>query len=198
MPNIHRAFFGASALLFVASAALTISWGGSMSAMDGMAMPGGWTMSMVVDAYAGTDVARRRGIVRRHVDRDDGGDDVAVPGADAVAISPAAIDGTGETRVDLTDRCSWARATSSCGRSPERRLFRSALRSPLMAMQRPALASSVPAAVGVIVLLAGVLQFTGGRQRHLARCRGMPEHGDHLPADAGTAWRYGAVPRPPL
>ena len=41
----QRAFFAASALLFGASAALTIVWCASMSAM-GMPMPGGWTMSM--------------------------------------------------------------------------------------------------------------------------------------------------------
>src|SRR5713101_7282800 len=33
-----------------------------------------------VDADARTDVARRRGVVPRHVGRDDGGDDAAVPG----------------------------------------------------------------------------------------------------------------------
>jgi hypothetical protein len=32
-----------------------------------------------VDADARTDVARRRGVVPRHVGRDDGGDDAAVP-----------------------------------------------------------------------------------------------------------------------
>src|SRR5258705_1785805 len=42
----HRAFVGVSALLFVASSALTIVWCTSMSAMGGMPMPGGWTMSM--------------------------------------------------------------------------------------------------------------------------------------------------------
>src|SRR5437660_933976 len=41
-----------------------------------------------VDADARTDVAGRRDIVRRHVGRDDGGDDAAVPGPDAVALSP--------------------------------------------------------------------------------------------------------------
>src|SRR6266540_4899685 len=39
-----------------------------------------------VDAYTRTDVARRRGIVPRHVGRDDGGDDAAVPRPDAVAL----------------------------------------------------------------------------------------------------------------
>src|SRR6185436_20567035 len=42
----QRVFFGVSALLFAASAAVTIVWGASMSAMGGMPMPGGWTMSM--------------------------------------------------------------------------------------------------------------------------------------------------------
>src|SRR5262247_375509 len=42
----RRAFFGISALLFAASAAGTIVWCSSMSAMGGMEMPGGWTMSM--------------------------------------------------------------------------------------------------------------------------------------------------------
>src|ERR1700675_1573567 len=42
----HRAFFGVSALLFAASAAVTIVWCASMSAMGEMPMPGGWTMSM--------------------------------------------------------------------------------------------------------------------------------------------------------
>src|SRR6202042_1128208 len=40
-------FLGASALLFAASTALTIVWCTAMSGMNGMRMPGGWTMSMV-------------------------------------------------------------------------------------------------------------------------------------------------------
>src|SRR5712691_5781035 len=39
-----------------------------------------------VDADARTDVARRRGVVPRHVGRDDGGDDAAILGANAVAL----------------------------------------------------------------------------------------------------------------
>src|SRR5262249_699284 len=42
----ESALFGVSALLFTVSAAVTIAGGASMSAMDGMPMPGGWTMSM--------------------------------------------------------------------------------------------------------------------------------------------------------
>src|SRR5438445_12750585 len=42
----QRAFFGVSALLFAVSAAVTIVWCASMSAMGEMPMPGGWTMSI--------------------------------------------------------------------------------------------------------------------------------------------------------
>ena len=42
----QRAFAGSAALLFAGSAAVTITWCDSMASMGGMAMPGGWTMSM--------------------------------------------------------------------------------------------------------------------------------------------------------
>jgi uncharacterized protein YqgC (DUF456 family) len=58
-------------------------------------------------------------------------------------------------------------------------------------MQQPALARAVPIAVGVVVLLAGVLQFTAWKARHLACCREAPGRGRTLPPDAGTAWRHG-------
>ena len=41
-----------------------------------------------VDADARTDVARRRGVIPWHVGRDDGGDDAAVLGPNAVALPP--------------------------------------------------------------------------------------------------------------
>ena len=49
----QQAFLGVSALLFAASAALTIVWCVSMSAMGEMPMPGGWTMSMGVERMPG-------------------------------------------------------------------------------------------------------------------------------------------------
>src|SRR5687768_15350564 len=42
----EHTFVGVSALLFAASATVTIVWCASMSAMGGMPMPGGWVMSM--------------------------------------------------------------------------------------------------------------------------------------------------------
>jgi len=58
-------------------------------------------------------------------------------------------------------------------------------------MQQPAIARIVPIAVGVVVLMAGALQFTTWKARHLGCCREEPGRGRTLLADAGTAWRHG-------
>src|SRR5207244_4423861 len=58
-------------------------------------------------------------------------------------------------------------------------------------MQQPALARAVPIDVGGVVLIAGALQFTAWKARHLACCGAAPGRGRTLPADAGTAWRHG-------
>src|SRR5262250_432764 len=60
-----------------------------------------------------------------------------------------------------------------------------------IAMEQPTLALAVPLAVGVVVLIAGALQLTSWKAHHLACCREAPGHGRTLPADPGTAWRHG-------
>jgi len=52
-------------------------------------------------------------------------------------------------------------------------------------------ALEMPIAVGAVVLMAGFLQLTAWKARHLAYCREAPGRGRTLPADAGTAWRHG-------
>src|SRR5437773_3341052 len=52
-------------------------------------------------------------------------------------------------------------------------------------------AIEMPIAIGVVVLIAGSLQLTAWKARHLAWCREAPGRGRTLPADAGTAWRHG-------
>ncbi len=58
-------------------------------------------------------------------------------------------------------------------------------------MQAPALARAVPVAVGVVLVIAGALQFTAWKARHLTCCRESPGPGRTLPAGAGAAWRHG-------
>jgi predicted metal-binding membrane protein len=58
-------------------------------------------------------------------------------------------------------------------------------------MEQPALARAVPIAVGGVALIAGALQFTAWKARHLACCRAVPGRSRPLPAAAGLAWRHG-------
>ena len=58
-------------------------------------------------------------------------------------------------------------------------------------MQQPALARVVPIVAGVVVLIAGALQFTKWKLRHLACCRATPVRNRALAADGATAWQHG-------
>jgi predicted metal-binding membrane protein len=58
-------------------------------------------------------------------------------------------------------------------------------------MRQPALAHVAPIATGVIVLIAGLLQRTAWKARHLACCREERWPDAASSAVAGTAWRRG-------
>jgi predicted metal-binding membrane protein len=58
-------------------------------------------------------------------------------------------------------------------------------------VQFPALARAVPLGGASVVLMAGALQFTAWKARHLARCRQEEGCGSPLPADRGKAWWHG-------
>jgi predicted metal-binding membrane protein len=185
----ETAFAGVSALLFAGSTTLTIVWCTSMSAMGGMPMPGGWTMSMAwmrmpsqtwpgaaasfVSMWVVMMVAMMLpslvAMLRRYRQ--------AVGTASARHLGAlTAIVGAGYFFV-------WAvlgMAVFSLG---------AALAA--IAMQQPALARAVPIAAGVVVLIAGALQFSVWKAHHLACCREAPGRGRTVPADAGTAWRHG-------
>jgi predicted metal-binding membrane protein len=57
-------------------------------------------------------------------------------------------------------------------------------------MQLPAVARLVPIMIGAIVLVAGVLQLTHWKLRHLACCRDVVSDRTLRP-NAATAWRLG-------
>ncbi len=82
----ERAFFGVSALLFVASAAVTIVWCVSMVGDGRDANARRLDHVHGVDADMRTDVARHCGLVHRHVGRNDDCDDAAIPRAHVVAL----------------------------------------------------------------------------------------------------------------
>jgi predicted metal-binding membrane protein len=185
----QRAFFGVSALLFAASAAVTIVWCGSMSEMGEMPMPGGWTISMAWMRMPGQTWP---GAAASFL----GMWGVMMVAMMLPSLVPMlwryrqAIDGIGETRL--------SRLTALVGVGYffvwtvfGMAAFPLGVALAAVEMQLPALARAVPMAVGVVVLIAGALQFTTWKAHHLACCRETPGRCRTLPTDAGTAWRYG-------
>jgi predicted metal-binding membrane protein len=185
----QRAFFGVSALIFAASAAVTIVWCESMSAMGGMPMPGGWTMSMAWMRMPGQTwpgaAASFLGMWA-----------VMMVAMMLPSLVPMlwryrqAVVRTGETRLGrLTALVGvgyfFVWTVSGMAAFPLGVVLAAA------EMHLPRLARAVPTAVGVVVLIAGLLQFTAWKARYLACCREEPGCGRTPPADAGTAWRHG-------
>jgi predicted metal-binding membrane protein len=185
----QQAFLGVSSLLFAASATLTILGCPSMSAMGQMPMPGGWTMSMAWMRMPGQTWS----------------------GAAASFLGMWLVMMVAMMLPSLVPMLS--RYRQAVGSRGEKRLGRLTalvgagyflvwgvfgiaafpLGAALAAieMQLPALARTVPTALGVVVVIGGALQFTSWKAHHLACCRGAPGRGRTLPADAGTAWRHG-------
>jgi predicted metal-binding membrane protein len=187
--NSHRAFIAVSALFFAASAALTIVWCGSMSAMPGMPMPGGWTMSMAWMRMPGQTWPEAAALfIGMWV--------VMMVAMMLPSLAPAlwryhqAVGSTRETRKV------WLTTLAGVGYLFAWTLFGMAVYSlgialATLAMQQPVLARTVPLVAGAAVLIAGAMQFSVFKAHHLQRCRAAPACGCELPAVAGTAWRHG-------
>jgi predicted metal-binding membrane protein len=171
-----------------------------MSAMGEMPMPGGWTMSMAWMRMPGQTwpgaAASFLGMWA-----------VMMVAMMLPSLSPMlwryrqAVAGTGETRLGrLTALVSagyffvWIAFGVA--------VFPLGVALVAFEMQQPALARAVPMAAGVVILIAGSLQFTAWKARHLAYCRNAcaaagtdinAGHGKSLPvpACADTAWRHG-------
>jgi predicted metal-binding membrane protein len=183
------AFFVVSALLFAASAASTIAWCVSMSAMGEMPMPGGWTMSMAWMRMPGQ----------------------TWPGAAASFLGMWVVMMVAMMLPSLVPMLRHYR--QAVGRTGEEGLgpltalvgvgyffvwtlfgtaaFPLGVVLAAVEMRHPQLSRAVPIAVGVVVLIAGCLQFTTWKAHHLACCRKSPAPGGTLPPDARTAWRHG-------
>jgi predicted metal-binding membrane protein len=185
----QQAFLGISALLFAASAAVTNVWCASMSAMGEMPMPGGWTMSMAWMRMPGQTwpgaAASFLGMWIVMM--------VAMMLPSLVPMLWRYRDAVGRT--DDT-RLGWLTALVGGGYFFVWTMFGMAafpmgVALAAIEMQVPAVARTVPIAVGVVVLIAGALQFTAWKAHHLACCREAPGRARTLRADAGTAWRHG-------
>jgi predicted metal-binding membrane protein len=187
----ERAFWGASVALFVASVAATVVLCGWMSAsMPGdMPMPGGWTMSMAwmrmpEQTWAGA-AAMFLGMWV-----------VMMVAMMLPSLIPMlrryrqAVERSGETplgRLTALVGAGYFFVWTLLGIA----VFPAGVALGELEMRQPALARAVPIAVAVIVLVAGFIQLTPWKARHLACCREAPADGRTLSPDGGTAWRHG-------
>jgi predicted metal-binding membrane protein len=181
-----RAFLAALTLLFAASTAVTIAWCGSMSAMGGMPMPGGWTMSMAWMRMPGqTWLDAAATFLGMWI--------VMMVAMMLPSLAPmlrryrGAVHGPSPSLGRLT-------VLVALGYFAVWTLVGLAAYVPgvvlaVAAMQHESLARVVPIATAVVLLLAGTLQLTGWKARHLACCRETPR--PPLPANVRTAWRHG-------
>jgi len=178
-----------STLVFAASATLTIAWSASMPATCAMPMPGGWTMSMAwmrmpgqtwpgaAASFLGMWVAMMIAMMQPSL-------------APMLWRYRQAVGDTGGARLGrLTTLVGIAYYAVWTGFGIVAFGIGVALAS--AEMERPALARAVPTAAGVIIVIAGALQFSRWKAHHLACCREAPGAGRALPPDAGTAWRHG-------
>lgn len=182
------AFAGGLVMLFV-SAAATVIRGASMSATDEIPMPGGWTMSMAWLPMPGQTWA------------DAGASFLGMWVVMTVAmmlpsVGPVlwryrqSVAGTGRTNPALLSAIvgvGYLVVWTVVGMA----VFPLGVALAAVEMVQPALARATPIAAALVVLLAGAVQLTAWKARHLAACRHVPARGRTMRADAGAAWRYG-------
>jgi predicted metal-binding membrane protein len=187
--GLHTAFLGVCALIVAVSTAATIVWCTSMSAMGRMAMPGGWTMSMMWMRMPGRTWAGAAtsfiGMWSTMM--------VAMMLPSLVpmllryrhAVSRKGPAGVGwkTTLVAIGYFSVW----TVCGAV----IFPLGATLAATELRVPALARAVPYAIGVVVLIAGTLQFTPWKAHHLGAWRNTPACAPTLSVDGGTAWRHG-------
>jgi len=182
-----RALLGVAALLFAACTTVTVVWGASMSAVGGMAMPGGWTLSMTWMRMPGrTWLGAAASFIAMWV--------IMMAAMMLPSLVPMlwryreAVAAAGARRVGRLTAlvgAGYFSVWTLFGMSA----FPLGIALAGVAMRLPAAARAVPVAAGAIVLLAGALQLTGWKARQLECCRRMPEAG--IGADAVSAWAHG-------
>jgi len=182
-------FLAASALLFAASAAVTIVWCASMSSVDDMSMPGGWTMSMAWMRMPGqTWPGAAASFLGMWI--------VMMVTMMLPSLVPMllryrqAVSATGERRLGRLTALVGA-GYFSVWTAFGMAVFPQSAALATVEMQQAGLARAVPVAVGVVVLIAGMVQRTAWKTHHLACCREAATHGNVLLSDVSTAWRYG-------
>jgi predicted metal-binding membrane protein len=185
----QRVFLTVSALLFAVSAAVTVVSCMSMSAMADMPMVGGWTMSMAwmrmpgqtwlrhAASFVGTWIAMMIAMM--------------LPSLVPVLLKHRrSVAWVCQRRLDYLTRL-LAIGYFSVWTIVGIALFGVGTALASFEMRTPIVAFEVPVAANLLVLIAGLLQFTSWKSRRLACCRELSRHDTPPPVDPHTAWRQG-------
>jgi predicted metal-binding membrane protein len=181
-------FFGVCGVLFTVAVTATISLEMSMS-MGGMPMPGGWTMSMTWMRMDGqTWPGAATAFLGMWV--------VMMVAMMMPSLVPMLLRYRQAIGTKWHGPVGWLTVLVGAGYFFVWTVFGIAV-FPLgvalakAEMQLPELSRAVPVAVGVVVLIAGLLQFTGWKAQQLACCRQAAGCSSVMPASVGTAWQQG-------
>ena len=187
----HTAFLVACALLFAIAAAATVAMtdGRSMRAMGAMPMSPGGPMSMAPSPMSAQMWAAAAASFT-------GGWAVMMIAMMMPSVAPLLwryrrdVQGTGETRLDtLTTALGAAYISSWIAFGLPIFLLGAALAR--VAILLPATARAASIATGAVLAIAGTVQLTTWKGRHLRCCRDVLSCGRALAGDAATAWRLG-------
>jgi predicted metal-binding membrane protein len=181
----HAAFVGVCALCFAVSATATIAGSASMAAMGAMPMPGGWTLSAAWTRMCGQTWADVTASFM-------GMWSVMTVAMMLPSLMPMlsryreAVGGIGPMRATRLGLLTVLVCVGYYFVWTVVGIVVFALGAALAALvvQVPALARVVPTAVGLVVLSAGVLQFTAWKAHQLECCRAAPGHCGSSPAEA--------------
>ncbi|HSB97235.1 MAG TPA: DUF2182 domain-containing protein, partial [Spongiibacteraceae bacterium] len=188
------AFIVSAVLLFIISTAATIYGCASMTSMEGMPMPGGWSMSMTwmrmpgqtwlgaAAVFLGMWIAMMVAMMLPSL--------LPILSCYRRAVEQSAMH--------------WSRPTALLGAGYffvwmllGIIIFPLGIAVAALTMQYEALARAVPLVAGAVVALAGALQFGAWKAHHLACCRPVPlragkiaAHSPIVSSNSG-AWHYG-------
>ena len=180
---------GVSTLVFTIALAGTIAGSTSMSAMGEMTMPGGWTMSTIwmrmpgeswvaaCAAFAGMWAVMMVAMMLPSL--------MTMLRRYRRAVARGSVERLGELTVAVA--AGYFAVWIWLGLA----VFPIGAGLAAVVMRRPEVAEAVPLLAGAVVALAGVLQFTRFKARHLVCCREAQgrDHPQH-PSGRG-AWRHG-------
>ncbi|MCW5623523.1 MAG: DUF2182 domain-containing protein [Burkholderiales bacterium] len=168
---------------------MTIAWCASMATMGGTPMPGGWMLSMAWTRMCGQTWL------------DAGASFVVMWLVMMVAMMLPSLVPTLWRHQHATDPAGaapvgWLTLPVAAGYFAVWTVIGAAvfvvgITTASAALRLPVVARTVPMATGGVVLLAGLLQFTRWKARHLACFMAPPGHQCSMPTDLRNAWRQG-------